>query len=272
MRKLLPLSPVALVCAALLTTPALAATNIGDLHCNDANGVALTLNSVVTIQGIVTANQPTGSANRFYIQDATGGVNVFGSPQDCTIAVGDELEVTGTVAQFNGETEVASTGSQPLVINHLSTGNPLPPPVPETITDFNNTYQVDNCEPNESRLMSVGAGYIRTSTGAMPVPGATYAANTNYRLISTGADSTTNFATVRVVQSTNNCSVTNSLVGVTINPGCATTVTGVIVQFDSSSPFTTGYQLTPTGSGDVVADCAVSNRHTSWGRLKTMYR
>src|SRR4029078_8630455 len=101
-RKLLPLSSVALVCAALLTTPALAATNIGDLHCNDANGVALTLNSVVTIQGIVTANQPTGSANRFYIQDATGGVNVFGSPQDCTIAVGDELEVTGTVAQFNG--------------------------------------------------------------------------------------------------------------------------------------------------------------------------
>jgi predicted extracellular nuclease len=71
MRKLLPLSSVALVCAALLTTPALAATNIGDLHCNDANGVALTLNSVVTIQGIVTANQPTGSANRFYLQDAT---------------------------------------------------------------------------------------------------------------------------------------------------------------------------------------------------------
>jgi hypothetical protein len=66
MRKLLPLSSVALLSAALLTTPALAATNIGDLHCNDANGVALTLNSVVTIQGIVTANQPTGSANRFY--------------------------------------------------------------------------------------------------------------------------------------------------------------------------------------------------------------
>jgi hypothetical protein len=97
--------------------------------------------------------------------------------------------------------------------------------LPETITDFNNTYQVDNCEPNESRLVSVGAGYIRTSTGAMPASGATYAANTNYRLISTGADSTTNFATVRVVQSTNNCSVTNSLVGITINPGCATTVT-----------------------------------------------
>jgi len=272
MRQLLPLSSFALLSAALLTAPAFAATNIGDLHCNDANGVALTLNNVVTIQGIVTANQPTGGLNRFYLQDATGGVNVFGTPQDCTVAVGDELEVTGTVAQFNGETEVASTGSAPLVINHLSSGNPVPAPLVETITDFNNTYQVDNCEPNESRLVNVGAGYIRTSTGAMPTAGATYAANTNYRLISAGADSTTNFATVRVVQSANNCNVTNSLVGVPINPGCLTSVNGVIVQFDSSTPFTTGYQLTPSGAGDVMPDCAVSTRVSSWGQLKTLYR
>lgn len=258
---------------ALTALPSIAfATDLGDLHCNDANGVALTNGQVVTVQGVVTANQPTGSLNRLYIQDATGGVNVFGSPQICTLNVGDLLNVTGTVAQFNGLTEVASTASAGLVINLLSSGNPLPPPLVESIAQVNGTFQASNCEPTESELVKV-LGLLRTSTGALPAPGAVFVANTNYRLTSTGSDSTTVFATVRVVQSANTCNTTNSLVGVSIPRACPANVVGVLSQFDSTSPFTSGYQILPTDASSVTPACGtVSTQPSTWGQVKVKYR
>jgi hypothetical protein len=246
------------------------AVDIGDLHCNDANGVSNNTNQVVTVRGIVTNNAPTGSNNRIYIQDATGGINVFGTPQNCALALGDDVEVNGTVIQFNGLTEVSSTMTLPLTLTIHSSGNALPAPLVQTIAQCNAAFQGDNCEPNESRLVKV-TGLIRTSTGAVPASGATFAGNTNYRLTSTGADSTTNFLVLRVVSSTNACNVVNGLVGVTIPRGCAADVTGVLSQFDSSSPFTSGWQLLPDGAGTVVCS-TVPVRETAWSRVKRLYR
>lgn len=257
--------------AVLAVVPAAAlAVNIGTLHCNDANGVPLMMNQVVTVQGVVTTNQPTGTNNRLYIQDATGGINVFGTPQNCAIAVGDLIDVTGTIIHFNGLAEVASTGTLPLVIAVISSGNPLPAPLLLTIPQVEGTYQVDNCEPNESKLIKA-IGLLRTSTGAVPAPGATFGANTNYRLISAGPDSATVFTTVRVVQSTNSCGITNSLVGTTIPVACAVDVVGVLSQFDSSSPYKSGYQILP-GDQNSVHCTTVAVQELPWTQIKQLYR
>ena len=242
-------------------------TPIGTIHCNDANGVPLMNGMAVTVRGIVTGNQPTGSASRFYIQDATGGINIFGSPQHCG-PLGDDVEVSGTIGQFNGITEVLG----PLTITVHSSGNAEPAPfVYATPNDFNNKYDTGtNCEPNESALVRLSTVFIRTSTGAMPP--ATFTANTNYRLIHADADSATNFTTMRVVDSANNCAILNSLVGQPINAGCQAIVTGINVQFDSTSPFTSGYQLTPRGASDVVVDCVTRSHRSTWGGLKAIYR
>lgn len=91
----------------------------------------------VTTQGIVTATYPTGGFNGLYIQtpgtggpaDATPGASdgifVFGSNSGAsTFNVGDFVEVTGAVSEFNGLTEItpaaggvtAATGSASPVV------------------------------------------------------------------------------------------------------------------------------------------------------------
>ena len=73
----------------------------------------------VVTDGVVTAAYPTGGLNGFYLQTAgTGGdtdsgtrqasdaVFVYGSAVTGVVRVGDHVEVTGKVSEFNGLTEV----------------------------------------------------------------------------------------------------------------------------------------------------------------------
>ena len=75
----------------------------------------------VVTTGVVTAAYPTGGFNGFYLQtggtggdvpDATPGasdaVYVFGSISAAQVAVGDSVQVTGTVTEFGGLTEIGS--------------------------------------------------------------------------------------------------------------------------------------------------------------------
>ena len=105
---------------------------MGSLHCNDANGIPLLSGQTFTVHGVVTSSFPTGSNSRFTIQDATGGVTVFGNPVFCGI-VGDAVTVTGTIIQFNGLVEI----SNPLSWNLVSSGNPLPAPLMLTPAEVN---------------------------------------------------------------------------------------------------------------------------------------
>lgn len=263
---------ILLFAAALAVAPSPAfAVGIGSLHCNDASGVPLLNNTVQTVRGIVTGTYPTGTSNRFWIQEPTGGINVFGLPQMCAIALGDDVEVTGTLIHFNGLTEISSTTTLPLVITIHSSGNPDPAPLIFSIPQFNGIYQANNCEPSESMLIKIVGAYIRLSNGGMPPVGAIFAANTNYRLTGTGSDSTTNFMTLRVVQTTNPCT-TNPLVGTKIPVHCPVDVVGTASQFDNTAPHTSGYQLQPRMPGDIILNCATPASSATWGRLKTLYR
>ncbi len=73
----------------------------------------------VTTRGIVTAAYPTGGYNGFFIQTpGTGGeidpkthkasdaVFVYGSAATATVAIGQHVEVTGTAAEFSGQTQI----------------------------------------------------------------------------------------------------------------------------------------------------------------------
>ena len=78
----------------------------------------------VVTDGVVTAAYPTGGLNGFYLQTAgTGGdtdtttrrasdaVFVYGSAATAVVRVGDHVEVTGKVTEFNGLTEVTPAGA-----------------------------------------------------------------------------------------------------------------------------------------------------------------
>ena len=76
----------------------------------------------VTTEGVVTADYRTGGFNGFFLEtggaggtaadDRTPGASdaifVFGSAAAATVAVGDSVQVTGTVQEYQGETEISS--------------------------------------------------------------------------------------------------------------------------------------------------------------------
>ena len=75
--------------------------------------------------GVVTASYPTGGLNGFYLQtggtgsgadatpDASDGIFVYGGTAGFTSypAVGDSVQVVGTVSEFGGSTQITSTSA-----------------------------------------------------------------------------------------------------------------------------------------------------------------
>ena len=98
---------------------------------------------VVTTTGIVTllktATNTGGAADQFFLQtpdadadadpNTAQGILVFTSSVP-TVAVGDEVTVTGTVEEFFGMTRITSVTN----VSIIDTGNPLPTPVTLTTT------------------------------------------------------------------------------------------------------------------------------------------
>lgn len=134
--------------------------------------------TVSKVEGIVTATRTSGSSRGFWIQQAqpdttrtsaSSGVFVFTS--SATVAVGDDVLVTGKVSDFyplaSGET-LATTSSlsiteiAPTLVTKLSSGNQLPAPLlitPTTVpdsyvpaTDSGNVESIDPVDPTRSAL------------------------------------------------------------------------------------------------------------------------
>ncbi len=109
----------------------LGATTIYDIqyttNAGDGTYPSPMVDQQVTVTGIVTGVGFT-SAQSFFISDPEGGawhgVMVFGADAE-NLQVGDEVEVTGTVKEYYGYTEI---GENPTV-SVLSSGNNVPAPV-----------------------------------------------------------------------------------------------------------------------------------------------
>jgi hypothetical protein len=63
------------------------------------------LTTAITVAGIVTTRQGTYRSDNVYIQDPTGGMQVFGLPA-LNLQIGDSIEVSGDLGQFGGELQV----------------------------------------------------------------------------------------------------------------------------------------------------------------------
>lgn len=91
----------------------------------------LAVNSTVTIAGVVTA-QPgrfRTQGDNIYIQDPTGGVQVFGaSIIPLALQEGDSIEVTGELALFNTQIQIVN----PRVAPNVKRGAAIPPAVVRT--------------------------------------------------------------------------------------------------------------------------------------------
>ena len=221
---------------------------ISSVRDQDANGVPLDLGTVVAVEGVVTEGDfSSGTANSAglvnysgFLQDATGGINIFSAPATVNpgLVRGNRFAVVGTLAQFNGLTEIIPTTTANVVNLGASTE---PAPVVVNLA----TLFLDP-EAYEGKLITV--------QGLSYVSGTWATANT---LVF--QDSTPTPIDIRIQAGSSATTVPSTF---------PVNITGIFGQFDGSSPFTTGYQLMPRTNADVVAGTTPTGSYSTWATSK----
>jgi phosphatidylserine/phosphatidylglycerophosphate/cardiolipin synthase-like enzyme len=192
----------------------------------------------VTISGIVTS--PDGIYSTYhcetYIQDETAGINfwVNGGFGTYNLALGDSVTITATVAFYNGLTELGTSTPEVTLINH-SSGNLVPDPLEITCLDLNWTFEPDFTEPNEGRLIRINN--LTIVSGSWPV---TPQPSNTILNVSDGTATSLLFI--------DKDSPVNGSPAPTGSFDCI----GILKQYDSSSPYTTGYEISPRYVADIV--------------------
>jgi len=214
------------------------AIDIVDVHQNTAAGVPTLLNQQVTVSGIVTSpNNIFSTYNlEIFIQDATAGVNVWvsGGAGAYSAELGDSVTVTANVAQYSGLTELGTSTATTTIVNHGG-GYTVPEPMVITCAELNATFQGDYSEPNEGRLIRING--VSIVSGSWPVTPQT---GNSYLEINDGTATCDLFID-------KDTSVNGSA-----DPGGTFDVIGILKQYDSSSPYTSGYEMCPRFAEDIV--------------------
>lgn len=105
-------------------TPGTPITAIADVRSSGVNGTIYAVRGVLTV---APAAIVSGSTSELWVQDATGGIAVFGVPTADSLlwAVGDSVEVTGTRGAFGSQLQLTSS---PTVIR-IGSGTAIVPAV-----------------------------------------------------------------------------------------------------------------------------------------------
>jgi hypothetical protein len=199
---------------------------IANIRDQDANGVPLDLNKKVAIQGICTEenfNSPTQTSG--YIQSASGGMNIFSGSVASPLVRGNDYIVFGNVIQFNGLSEITFSSAANAIFN-LGAATA---PTPEVVTLTTLLASPESYEGKLVRIntLSLAAGESDTWQSLATITLTDGALNIDAR-IPTGSSATT-------------------------APFYPISIIGIFNQFDNSSPFDSGYQITPRDNNDVIS-------------------
>jgi plastocyanin len=178
------------------------------------NGSHLFVGVPTTVTGVVHGInfQPTGYS--FYIIDQNNvGINVFSfDPGSYVVTEGDRVKVSGTIAQFNGLLEIS-----PDIIEVLATNQPLV--TPTSINDVTESVEGSLVESSVYAIDSI----VATGTTGYNV----YVTHEDGAKILIRVDGDTGMD-LQDIEGSNE-------------------VIGIGTQFDSSFPFTSGYQILALG-------------------------
>ena len=108
------------------------------------------LGATVTIAGVVTAQPGRFRNDNLYLQDQTGGIQVFGVSAALALQEGDSIEVTGELGAFNDQLQI--TGG-PRIASNVKRGVPVPEP--RLLTTAQAASATTPLSPNVGRLVRV---------------------------------------------------------------------------------------------------------------------
>ncbi|MEE8525598.1 MAG: lamin tail domain-containing protein [Thermoanaerobaculia bacterium] len=205
-------------------------TDIADLRNNDADGVLLHKEYGVRVRGNMTVEP--GIFHTFvtqaYVQDSTGGVQIFDTGIDGTIQRGDEVEWVGVLEQFGGQTEVSVAGSFGNT-GHTRIGSGTAP-APQVVT------VAQAGEAVEGTLIRIND--VTVISGTIPGSGS--------GTLTISDDGGTSTLDLRIDGDTD--------IPGSNTPTQAFDVLGIASQFDTWAPFLSSYQITPREKTDIVSD------------------
>lgn len=193
------------------------------------NGVSLDLGDIVAVEGVVTETDFGSGASAFsgYLQDATGGINIFSPVNDPALVEGNRFVVLGTVAQFNGLTEIVPTAIPNMVFN-LGADTPPAPQVVSLATLLADPESYEGSLITVQNLTYVSGTWAPANTVVLK-------------------DSTPTNIDVRIQAGSTVSGAPGSP-----TPFALINVTGIFGQFDSNNPFNTGYQIMPRRQSDLT--------------------
>ncbi len=194
--------------------------------------------TVLTTQGFITS--PVWGSNRidYGLQDATGGIALFLYGSTLELQIGDFIQVTGAIEQYNGKAEIVPADVADITV--IGQGNPIPAVQELTIADF-----LADPESYESEILKFTTATI--IGGTWPSPGND--ANLTITDVSEAE------LTMRVDKDTD--------VDEGLEPQGTFELTGLSGQYDSSDPYDSGYQILPRFYADIVVLGDISPVFTS---------
>lgn len=210
-----------------ITDNDLTLSTIASMTNENPDGTAISTGTAALLQGVVygTNLRASTTGTQFTIIDNTGGIGVFDNANTYgyTVTEGDLVSITGTIVQFNGLTQI-----NPDTIIKISSGNTLK--TPTVVTTLSEITESDLVE------LSTDCWTILNPTTWNPV---TNPLGYNINLYN-GTD------TVQL-RIDNDVDIFTTL---TTAP-TGVSVRGIGGQYDSSNPYTSGYQITPRYMADI---------------------
>ena len=210
---------------ALVTIP------ISKLRETNVSGVPLALGQQAAVAGVVTEENFSTTNIQATVQDATAGISLFNAASTISPFLrGTRYLLYGPVSQFNGLTQLNYAGFIDLGADSQ------PTPLVLTIPTLNAA-----AEAYEGSLITIeNLSYVS----------GTWAAAQTVEL----KDASDNKINIRIQAGST----------ATTLPEFPVNVTGILGQFDSSSPFTLGYQLQPRDMQDLAPAAPPGNTLATW--------
>ena len=211
----------------------LGATTICEVQEYDANGISPLNGETVTISGIVTLppgyivpGTPPGHTS-MYIQSGGCGINVFCFDEPALVSAdfGDSVRVTGTIEEYistssgaGAITEIACDTAADIEI--ITTGNPMPAPLELALTGNMVTEDMEGVVVRTVGIITVHQGF-RIELDGLDDP-----------IVYQGYNDQVNFDVYSV--------------------GDTLDVTGFVLQYDTSAPYLSGYEIVPRTQSDMA--------------------
>lgn len=212
-----------------------AQTDIINVITSDSVGYPTQFGNAFTVRGIVTSVNLDANRLQFYLQDSTAAVYVDKPSSSAwyaskSLAPGADVTVTGTLGFYNGSVQLTPDVEADIVNNGTGV---IPDPVIRTIDDLQDLTADNQARFNmRGRRIKIENVYLATGSNAWPASGS----DANITIAIGGVDNTPT-GTMRIDKDTD-CDENTE-------PVWPQTVTGVMTQYDNSSPYYSSFQISP---------------------------